>query len=533
MLVDNSKERNALNDLDLSGLSPQHKAAIERILDEQQRAFLEQIESLKSQLEWFKRQLFGEKSERFPLEADSRQLPIPWEVHPEGADQKVATQPVRAHERRSKRPPEEDGVGLRFDETVPVETIEIIPPELSGKDADQYEILGTKETHRLARRPGSYFVLRYVRTVIKRKSDEKIITPPPPENIFDRSVADVSFLAGMLVDKFAYHLPLYRQHQMLADAGITLSRTTLTHLTHRSIALLEPIYDAQRRSILRSKVLAMDETPIKAGREKKGKMHRGYYWPMYGDRDEVVFCYRDSRAGKHVGELLAGFEGVLVTDGYEAYARYAASAANLTHALCWAHARRGFERSLDAEPGLAGEALELIAQLYRHEDAIRENEFIGEKKLGYRARHSLPVVEAFFAWCDRQSLNPALFPQHPLTKAIGYALRRQPGLREFLCDPEIPLDTNHLERALRPIPLGRKNWLFNWTEIGAEWVGVSQSLIVTCRLHEINPYTYLVDVLQRVSQHPASKVEELTPQLWKENFAHQALHSDVCKSITA
>jgi len=183
MRVDNSKEHNALNDLDLNGPPSEIRAAIERILDEQQRAFLEQIESLKSQLEWFKRQLFGEKSERFPLEADSRQLPIPWEVHPEGADQKVATQPVRAHERRSKRPPEEDGVGLRFDETVPVETIEIIPPELSGKDADQYEILGTKETHRLARKPGSYFVLRYVRTVIKRKSDEKIITPPPPEDV--------------------------------------------------------------------------------------------------------------------------------------------------------------------------------------------------------------------------------------------------------------------------------------------------------------------------------------------------------------
>ena len=516
----------ALNDPDLHDLPTQYRVPFERILDR----YEEQISSLKNQLDWFQRQLFGPTSERRIVEADARQLPLLWDIpSPEAPDSPLPKQVVRAHERRPKRAPGEDGEGLRFDESVPVQTIEITPPQLQGEDADQYEIIGTKETHRLARRPGRYIVLRYVRTVIKRKSDETIIAPPSPDNVLDRSIADVSFLAGMLVDKFAYHLPLYRQHQMLIDSGITVSRATLTQLAHRCISLLEPIDDAQRRSVLLSKVLAIDETPIKAGRakqKKKGKMHQGYYWPMYGDRDEVVFVYRDTRAGRHLKELIGDYAGTLLTDGYSAYARYAQSVGQFTHALCWAHARRGFVKAQNAEPKLADWALELVGALYENERMIREQELSGEAKLAYRARYSLPLVNTFFEWCQGQSLNPELYPQNPLAKAVAYALEREAGLRIYLGDPDVPIDTNHLERALRPIPMGRKNWLFNWTEVGARYVGVIQGLIVTCRLHDINPYTYLIDVLQRISNHPAYRVEELTPRLWKDTFAHQPLRSD-------
>ena len=517
----------ALNDPDLRDLPTQYRAPVERIVDR----YESQISSLKSQLDWFQRQLFGQTSERLRIEPDERQLGLPWGLPATDADALPPKQPVRAHERKPKRAPGEDGVGLRFDESVPVETIEIVPPELNGKTADQYEVIGTKETHRLARKPGRYIVLRYVRTVIKRKSDQTIVTPPAPDSVLERSMADVSFLAGMLLDKFAYHLPLYRQHQMLHDGGITLSRGALTQQAHQCISLLEPIDDAQRRSVLRSRVLAIDETPIKAGREKKGKLHRGYYWPMYGDRDEVVFGYRHSRAGKHLKELIGEYSGTLITDGYSAYDRYAKTIGTFTHALCWAHTRRGFERAQTAEPKLAEWALRLIAELYEHERIIREGELSGEAKLAHRARYSRPLVDLFFAWCGEQSLNPDLYPQNPLAKAVAYALEREAGLRIFLGDPEVPIDTNHLERALRPIPMGRKNWLFNWTEVGAQYVGVIQGLIVTCRLHDINPYTYLVDVLQRISSHPASKVDELTPRLWKEKFANQPLRSCVfrCK----
>jgi hypothetical protein len=313
----------------------------------------------------------------------------------------------------------------------------------------------------------------------------------------------------------------------LLQAGIQVSRSSLTTWASRAIDLLEPIVDAQHRHVLQSRVLAMDETPIKAGREKKGKMRQAYFWPIYGEADEIVFHYAPSREHRHVSAMLGDFRGVLLSDGYEAYAAYAKRKAGVIHAECWAHCRRGFERAKEAEPAASAEALALIGALYRHEEIIREREIAGEKKLAYRTEHSEPTVHAFWGWCDRQCHRPDLLPSNPLAKAVKYAKVRQAALQVFLSDPEVPIDTNHLERGLRPIPLGRRNWLFAWTEIGAERIGLIQSLLVTCRLHGVDPYTYLVDVLQRISEHPASQVLDLTPRLWKTKFSNNPMKSDL------
>ena len=173
------------------------------------------------------------------------------------------------------------------------------------------------------------------------------------------------------------------------------------------------------------------------------------------------------------------------------------------------------------------EALALIGELYRIEAHIRDQRLTDEAKLKYRTQHSEPAVYAFWQWCDAQCRRHDLLPSHPLTKALKYAMARTDSLKVFLSDPDVPIDTNHLERALRPIPMGRKNWLFCWTELGAKQVGIIQSLLVTCKLHGINPHTYLVDVLQRISQHPASRVIELTPRVWKEKFSENPLTSDL------
>ncbi|QOC23497.1 IS66 family transposase [Wenzhouxiangella sp. AB-CW3] len=216
-----------------------------------------------------------------------------------------------------------------------------------------------------------------------------------------------------------------------------------------------------------------------------------------------------------------------MTDGHSAYTKYVDQRPAVTHANCWAHARRKFEAALKAEPKAANEALELIGQLYQIERQIRQKDLHGDKKLTWRAEHSLPVVKAFWAWCDQQRQRMDLARSSPLLKALGYVAGRQAALQVFLSDPDVPIDTNHLERALRPIPMGRKNWLFSWSELGARHIGVIQSLLVTCRLHEVDPYTYLVDVLQRVNEHPASRVGELVPQVWKDTFAGEPLVSDL------
>ena len=275
----------------------------------------------------------------------------------------------------------------------------------------------------------------------------------------------------------------------------------------------------------------MDETPIKAGRLHKGKMRQAYFWPIYGQADEIVFRYAPSRAHSHVQDFLGGFGGTLLSDGFEAYAAYARRTAGLTHAECWAHCRRGFERAQESEPAASAEALTLIGALYRHEQCIREQELEGQGKLAYRTQHSEPIVKAFWAWCDAQCQRPDLLPSSLLAKALKYATARRASLEVFLSDPEVPIDTNHLERALRPIPMGKRNWLFAWTEIGAERIGIIESLLVTCRLQGVDPYTYLVDVLQRVSAHPASHVADLTPRVWKSKFAHDPMKSDLALAL--
>lgn len=214
----------------------------------------------------------------------------------------------------------------------------------------------------------------------------------------------------------------------------------------------------------------MDETPIKAARAGPGKLKQSWFWPLYGDKHEVNFTFSTSRGRRHVEKTLCTrFSGTLLSDGYSAYASYVQANAQLTHAQCWAHSRRKFIEAEAAHPAAAREALGMIAALYKVE-----------------------------AEGDAQQL-----------------------------------DTNHLERALRPIPMGRRNWLFCWTELGAEHVGIIQSLITTCRLQDINPYTYLTDVLLRVGQHPASKVEQLAPRLWKAHFADAPFTSDLFTPLPA
>jgi transposase len=534
-----AQPQRVLNGAEVAALDAQHIARLLQAKDAAIDQHKQQIQTLQHQLEWFKRQLFGAKSERFAPLPDPQQmhlgqvlgqdLPVP--AQGEG----VGEQQVPSHTRRRPRSDfAADGASAPFfdDSKVPVLTIEVPNPEVKDLRPEQYEVVGEKTSHRLAQRPGSYVVLKYVRPLVKVLETQTLHCPSAPVGVIEGSRADVSFIAGLLVDKFAWHLPLYRQHQRLVAAGFKLSRPWLTQLVQQGAQLLKAIYEAQLASICASRVKAMDETPIKAGRAGAGKMNAAYFWPIYGEHDEVCFPFFDSRRHENVERALGlkqPGDAVLLSDGYEAYASYAKKV-GVTNAQCWAHSRRGFFEAQGAEPQAATEALRQIGELYDVEREIRERKLKGENKRLHRLTHSKPLVDAFFDWVDRQFEQQGLLPSNPLTKALAYVRERRAGLEVFLGDPDVPMDTNHLERALRVIPQGRKNWLFCWTEVGAEHAGIVQSLIATCRLHDIDPYTYLVDVLQRVGEHPAARVAELTPRLWKRHFAANPMRSDLYKT---
>lgn len=476
-------------------------------------------------VQWFERQVFGQRSERRP-QFDARQLCL-GEALEISEEPPAKEETVKQYERRSRKAcwkveGEED---LRFDPSVPVKVIKVPNPEIDGLPESEYEVIREKVTYRLAQRPGSYVVLKYVRKVVKIKGE--LPSPPAPPAVIERSLADVSFLAGLSVDKFCYHIPLHRQHQRLAHAGVRISRGTLTNLVHRTAELLEPIYNALLSSILQSEVLLMDETTMKAGRKAKGKMRVGYFWPIYGDKDEIAFPFAASRALKVAREALGEFCGVLVTDGYKVYERYSETVESVTHAQCWSHTRRKFIEAEQVEPALVGAALDHIGKLYSLEAEFRRKGLSPEELLAKRAEHSRPVVEEFFRKLEQTFQEQVLLPSNPFTKAVSYALEREKQLRVFLQHPGVPLDTNALERQIRPVAIGRKNYLFCWTEVGARYAGILYSLIASCRLQGVDPFVYLVDVLQRVDSHPSMDVHLLTPRLWKENFSKSPMRSDL------
>jgi transposase len=335
------------------------------------------IAELEAQLKWFRNQIFGRKSER-RLAGESKYIQLTLGSLLEEETPPAPTETVKEYQRRVKLEKQlesgEDESGLRFSSDVPVKTITLQAGEVTDlKEGEDYEVIGEKVTHRLAQRPVSYVVLKYVRPVVKLKTAE-VVSHPAPEGVFERSFADVSLVAGIMVDKFQYHLPLYRQHQRLAAGGVTMSRQTLTNFVARAADLLAPIYYAQLSSILQSKVLAMDETPIKAGQSSKGKLHQGFFRPLYGDKDEVAFPYGATRALTQAQEILGKFAGTLVTDGYGVYSRYTSKVTGVSHATCWAHTRRKFIEAEVTDPRRCQRALEYIRLLYEIEESVRDRE---------------------------------------------------------------------------------------------------------------------------------------------------------------
>ena len=476
-----------------------------------------QIAALTAQITQLQRDLHGSRSERRRDGSEGGN-------RADGKDRRRGGKPGRSKDRGDAV----NGTGLRYSDKAPVIDITVTPPGIEGLTEDEYEVIAERVHCRLATLDWRHVVIRYRHLKVKIRGTGILAGAPAREGVFKSSCADVSFIAGMLLDKFLWHLPLHRQHRMLAAAGITVNRGTLSEWANRAIALLKPIHDAQRLSVLESAVIQMDETPIRAGRDpgKPGSMRKGFFWPVLGDRGEVVFPFSDSRRHGNVPDFLGDYAGTLVSDGYGAYrAHVEACKGAVVHQGCWVHARRNFWERKDSHPDMAGEALALIGAIYGIEREIDGRSTA--VRLAARGTRSRAAVDAFWDWCGRTLKDPALTPQHPIRKAIDYAVERRASLETFLDDPDVPPDTNLVENALRPVKLGQRNWLFAWTELGAVHTGIINGLLATCRMQDVDPRVWLIDVLLRIDTHPASRVGELTPRRWRTLFADSPMTSDV------
>ena len=365
-----------------------------------------------------------------------------------------------------------------------------------------------------------------------RACESVVVQAPAPERPVDGGLATEALVAHVVVSKFADSLPLYRQAQMLARQGVDLDRSTLAHWVGRACWWLTPLCRLLVNTVLSSPKVFADDTTLPVLDPGRGKTKTGRLWcyavddrPWAGPGHPVaVYTYTEDRRNQRPAEHLAGFRGVLQVDGYDGFKRLAGDRvdASVTLAFCWAHLRRPFYEFFTAtQSPLAAEALARIGALYAIEAEIRGHP--AERRRAVRQARSRPIVEALHDWLQAQVGR--LSAGSDLAKAVRYALRHWPGLVVFLEDGRVEMDSNAVERAIRPHTLTRKNALFAGSDGGARHWAVAMSLIQTAKLNGVNPLAWLTDVLERIVSGRTKRHElhTLLPWTWKTEKAAPAL----------
>lgn len=368
--------------------------------------------------------------------------------------------------------------------------------------------------------PATLRVIRTIRPKYACRTCEKIVQHEVPERVIAGGLATPALLAQVLVSKYCDHTPLYRQSQIFARHGVDLARSTLAGWVGGACWWLEALHEKLTKNILASDYLFADDTPVPVldpgrGRTKTGRLwvyareQRGWAGP---EPPAAVYMFAPDRKAERPAVHLASYNGVLHVDGYAGFETLT-KAGNIELAACWAHTRRKFYDVVQATGSpIAEEALRRIGELYAIEADVRSQS--PPHRLAARRNRSRPLVSALKLWLETQL--PLIPGASELAKAIRYALVRWDGLSRFLNDGRIEMDTNPVERAIRPVSLGRKNHLFAGSDGGGERWAVVCSLVETCKLNSVEPYAYLADVLQRmVDGHPVNRLDELLPWNWK------------------
>jgi hypothetical protein len=339
---------------------------------------------------------------------------------------------------------------------------------------------------------------------------------PVEPHVIDKGIPTPGLLAQVLTNKYADHLPLYRQEAIFGRAGVALPRSTLAQWVGSCGVELQPLVDALKREILSRGVVHADETPVQMLKPGKGKTHRAYLWAYaagaHEDIKAVVYDFCESRAGANAKAFLDEWRGSLVVDDFSGYKQLMGdSPGQITEVGCWAHARRKFhDLQLANQSQIAEQAVRQIAQIYAVEREVKE--LSGEVRLRIRQEKSQPLVQTLNEWL---MLNRQKVPEGSATaKAIDYSLRRWRALTRFLEDGQVPVDNNWIENQIRPIAIGRNNWLFAGSLRGGQRAAAVMSLIQSAKLNGHDPHAYLKDVLTRLPMHMNSRIDELLPHCW-------------------
>lgn len=382
--------------------------------------------------------------------------------------------------------------------------------------------VGHVDQRQLACDPMRWYIKVTRRLVYLAPADEdklnyKQLIAPLPSHPIDKCKMDISILVLLTIEKFLYHLPVWRQQQRLRNYGIDLPYSTLCSLVNRTCAALEPLWHLLLKELLISRLMHFDETRYRVldNTKKKGKKsHIGWMWAALNPVQRIVcFLYQPGRAKKDIAAVLSGYKGYLMTDGYGVYTNYGKQA-GVIHQHCLSHARRYFVYALDNDAARASYALDnFLRPLYAIEEECKLLNLDIDGITQKRQAEALPVLQAFRKWLE--ATLPVLIPKTPIYKAVHYAIHNYTGLTHYVNDGILAIDNNQLEGQIRSIALGRHNHLFAGSHRGGELAAIIYSFMATCKLHKIDPANWLSDVLHRIREQPEDKLTELLPQYWK------------------
>jgi transposase len=471
--------------------------------------------ALKSEVFFLRKALFASRSEKFKKEKQPEEIDL-WDECPQDSPSKTEQEKESISYKRKKRSKDQNRTKLP-DHLERIEQIIEIPEEecTCDKCQEKLKVIGEDVSEELEYVPAKLIVKKIIRKkyVCPNDSLHGVYRARLPKRIIPKGIAGPQLLGQILISKYVDHLPLERQEQIFKRLGCRVPKSSMADWLKVVRQKLDPLLECLKNKMLDSRMLNCDETTFKVQQNsKKGSKINGYLWSYIGDKKWVWFDWQPSRARVGPMGVLEGFSGeYLQSDGFSAY-DYVVDELGLEHLACWAHARRKFVEAFEIGSKQAEPIVELIAQLYRVEKQIRESKLSAKEAKTLRQEESVAILAELKK--EIKELSHTAVPKGPLGKACQYTLKRFGELSMYCEDGELEIDNNIVERSIRPVAIGRKNWLFAGSAEGAKWAAGFYSLIETCKLHKINPAEYLTAVLQYLGDYEGEDMTTLLPDAY-------------------
>ena len=479
-------------------------------LIEENKALKEEISFLKQELAQLKRLLFGQKRERF-VPSDVLQQSLFDQDLPQSKS--ACEEEDIYYSRRKLSKPQRPHFRNPIPAHIPRREI-VIEPE--GVDTFALKRIGEEITEELEYEEAKLYVNKYIRPKYVKKAAEditQVFIAELPSRIIPKGIPGVGLLSHIIVSKFIDHLPIYRIRRQLKRSGVDISESTINDWIKAVVYLLEPLYTIQRARILGRDYLMVDETTIRVlDKLKKGKSHTGYHWVYYDPLGrEVFYEYRRGRNSQFPQETLKDFAGYLQTDGYSGY-REIGRRDKVIALACFAHARRKFEKALDNDRKRSVWMLKRIRYLYMVERRAGDDGLSHKERYAFRQRHSIRQLKKMRQWLLKNKAE--VLPKSSIGQAIDYTLNLWSRLIRYVEDGRLEIDNNLVENSIRPIAIGRKNYLFAGSHNGARWAAILYTLMATADLQGLEPKSWLKELLIKLPDYPINKLEDLLPANW-------------------